>query len=175
MSSPYTSDAVKLLDAAACGEDDSVRRLVMRHLAGMQAVGYAVLAVDERLGALATAVAGTSEWLAEIADRLPDRYAARRARRWWPRARRRTELAAASQLVTGNDVPVLLQALADAAGQRLDRAGGDCLSCVRERVTAREAGTPEAAADLERCGEHARDVELAAAYAVLRFRLGGEA
>lgn len=179
-----TADAVKYLDEASAEGDGSLHSLVLRHLAAMQGIGYAVLAVYDKLGELTDAADDSNRQLTEITDtiamaipepRTPilERVCWRLWGRW--RAKRAWYTEAGFRLPDAGDVPVLLQALVDAASLRQGTVPGDCMDCVRAQADAELSGQPDAAAGLERCDVHARDGQLSAAYAALRYRLlGGE-
>jgi hypothetical protein len=183
-----TADAVKYLDDASAEGDGSLHSMVQRHLAAMQGIGYAVLAVHDKLGELADAADDSNQRLAEIADVLaqatPDPADRISWRQRWPlltwrlwgerraaRALGQITDSAATTRIGPDDRPVLLQALADAASLRQGTIPGDCMDCASVQADAEAAGQPDAAAGLERCDAHARHEYLAAAYAELRFRL----
>lgn len=181
--SPYdadAADAAKYLDQASGDAGDSARQMAHRAIAALQGIGFAVLATGDRLGDLLDAADDANRQLGEIADAVailaPEPRTGTWRRLYWRLRGRRLagQAEAGTWLPVGaGDVPVLAQALADAARMRQVPVYGDCIDCVRARTAALAAGTPDASADLERCDVHARESQLAAAYAALRFRIGG--
>lgn len=102
MTARYTAIAEGFLDEAAEGGTE-LRDLVVQHLAAMRGIGYALLEIGERAGALADASDDRNLRLEELAEHLEfiagssqdlvtaDRPAGGRdAPRWWQLRRRRT-------------------------------------------------------------------------------------
>lgn len=127
-----------------------------RQLAALQGIGYAVLALDERLGGLLDAAEDGSFQLAQIEEAIEDLHPAARRRRvrdllWrlaWPCRGSRRAAGRAAPVFTAADHDTVLRALADAAASRCWRADQDADTSVA-------------------------DTELAAGYEELRVRMGG--
>lgn len=144
----YAATAAEFLDEAAAADTGSLRDLVLRHLAAMQGIGWALIAVREQLADHAEAATASSdhlECIAGLASELAD-----------------GDHRATSPALGPRDLVTVRQALEDAAAWRAMRSeGAGCGDCVRLWP--------------DRCADHGRDNGLAAAYETLSARLpGGE-
>jgi hypothetical protein len=160
-------------------------------LSAAAAAWYAAPAGDPSAAALADAVRRLEDSVTEMeaqaarldrAAELAARHAARGrpgrvrdalarlVRSWAARAARRVPEPDAVAL-SAAEADTAWQALADAAAWRAGQtaAGTGCSGCVRARANA-HGRNPE----LARCPVHAREGTIAAEYAALRIRLGGD-
>jgi hypothetical protein len=169
----YADTAESVLDEA--GHSGSTRE--HREFCALRGIGYALLAIDERLGTLADAADDRNAQLEQIREaveilhqeprRTPRQWLSGLAWRWWgargaERAWRREH--AWSQLtastLTGEDFTVIRLALAEGDERhRALGAGNGCAECGR--------------LDPGKCAEHAPDAVLADLYGGLRARLAG--
>jgi hypothetical protein len=178
----YLHDAVKYLDQAAAEDDDSLRALALRHLAGQQGIGYALLSIGERLGVLADAADDGNKRLEEIADIAAMLCPGPRVRqpRWWRRLlgrRRAAPLIPADGAVLGNgqvlsaaEVALVAVVVSEASAWRRSADTSGCAACGIARGRARDNGVPDAAADLAQCRFHGRHTEQSAVLASIRAR-----
>ena len=142
------ADAVRRLEAAAAGVEAEAARL-------------------ERQAERAARHAGRGR---------PGRIRDALARMAWARADRaaRPVPEPGGVVLSAAEADTAWQALADAAAWRAAQAGDEsgCFGCVRARAAARAGHAPDP--DAARCPGHAREVTIAADYAALRLRLGGD-
>jgi hypothetical protein len=152
------------LDHAAC------------QVTALRGIGYAVLALEDRLGGLLDAADDSNTQLTEIAGAARDLRPEHRrpVRDWltrlawrywgsWRTGRRQRTLAAcpAPPVLSAEDDAMVRRALADAAEWRSRRGEGTgCDGCMT--------------AGPGKCRDHCRDDDLASAYEALRVRRGGE-
>lgn len=196
----YAATAAKFLDAAATAESGELRDLVLRHLAVMQGIGWAVLAVHDQLAAATGAAGEVADQVGDLAvpaERLAD-AAQSRARPPW-RSRR----------VREPEPRRCLMCRATEADAELEWAGsgswrcvqsGDCYWRDRARRGPGAVVVPASAAQTVRraladaitlrsadggcgsggdcpddqCPEHGHDAGLAGEYMSLLARLGGD-
>jgi hypothetical protein len=158
-----------------------------RKLNALRGIGWALLAVDDRLGGLLDAAGDVNGRLAaiaavheEIADAAARVSSAHRpaAGRWRLRGRRRAVPAVPAdgavlgngQVLSAAETALVAAAVGEASARRRSPDTSGCAACCIARGRARDNGVPDSAADLEQCRFHARHTEQSAVLASIRSR-----